>query len=427
MTTVTTLKPTQQIGFLDAFFAGVPLENVSFQLPDGTRWPDDRPRAALILLKRPEALGLLFSAPDERTLAEAFLRGDVDVVGDLGAAVELADVLAARGGVKQELLRSWFQVTRRPASPPPGKGWRRLRDFVAAQHTRARDRQAVSFHYDVSNEFFQLWLDPRMIYSCAYFERPEDDLATAQTAKLEYLCRKLRIQPGQRVLDIGCGWGGFALYAARHHHVRVRGITLSERQAQLATDRVKEAGLESAITIELRDIRDLEGAGAFDAIVSVGMSEHVGRKQLPGYFGKVAELLRPGGAFLNHAIGHGVIPRRAHGAAFMQEMVFPDSETPPIATVLAAGEGEGLEVRDVENLREHYRLTLRHWQARLEAQQPAALGAVDERTFRLWRLYLASAARGFERGHLAIYQALFAKPDRRGHAHFPLTRRDWYP
>jgi cyclopropane-fatty-acyl-phospholipid synthase len=426
MTTLATLKPTQQIGFLDAFFADVPLESVSIQLPNGTVWPDDQPRAAVITLKRPDALGLLFGAPDERTLAEAFLRGDVDVVGDLGAAVELADVLAARGGVKQELLRTWLQVTRRPASPPRGQGWRRWRDFSGARHTRERDRQAVSFHYDVSNEFFQLWLDPRMIYSCAYFEERETDLATAQTAKLEYLCRKLRIQPGQRVLDIGCGWGGFALYAARHHHVRVRGITLSEQQAQLATTRVKEAGLESAISIELRDIRDVDGAEAFDAIVSVGMSEHVGRRQLPGYFGKVASLLRPGGAFLNHAIGHGVIPRRAHGETFMQEMVFPDSETPSIPTVLAAGEGEGLEVRDVENLREHYRLTLRHWAARLEAQQPAALASVDERTFRLWRLYLASAARNFERGHLAIYQALFAKPDGRGNAHVPLTRRDWY-
>jgi cyclopropane-fatty-acyl-phospholipid synthase len=284
----------------------------------------------------------------------------------------------------------------------------------------------VSFHYDVSNDFFRLWLDRRMLYSCAYFEDEHDDIDTAQTAKVRHICRKLRLRPGQRLLDIGCGWGGLALYAAQQHGVHVTGITLSKAQAQLARERAAAAGLQDRVAIELRDYRDLGDAENYDAIVSVGMSEHVGADQLAGYFRTVAPLLKPGGVFLNHAIGEGVRVRAHRGPSFIEEYVFPDSDIPPIRDVVAAAEGAKFEVRDVENLRDHYALTLRHWVRRLEANHAAALAWVNEATYRVWRLYMAGSAHGFARGELAVYQVLLAKPDADGRAHLPLTRRDWY-
>jgi cyclopropane-fatty-acyl-phospholipid synthase len=265
-----------------------------------------------------------------------------------------------------------------------------------------------------------------MLYSCAYFMLAADTLDAAQTAKLHHLCRKLLLRPGDRLLDIGCGWGGLALFAAQEYGVRVVGVTLSAQQASLAANRVADAGLKREVTIELRDYRDVSTSEPFDAIVSVGMSEHVGRSHLTTYFEKVASLLKSGGVFLNHAIGEGARPRASAGPSFIQEYVFPDSDIPPIPTVLAAGEAAGLEVRDVENLREHYIFTLRHWVRRLEDNHPRALAFVDEPTFRVWRLYMAASAHGFDRGNLAVYQALFSKLDDHGRAGVPLTRDDWY-
>jgi cyclopropane-fatty-acyl-phospholipid synthase len=265
-----------------------------------------------------------------------------------------------------------------------------------------------------------------MVYSCAYFDRTEASLDEAQEAKLHHLCRKLRLEPGHRLLDIGCGWGGLAIFAAQHCGAKVTGITLSAAQAELASARANEAGLAGRVRIELKDYRSLDTAEPFDAIVSVGMSEHVGRDHLTEYFKKVDRLLRPGGVFLNHAIGEGARPRPRTGPSFIEEYVFPDSDVPPIPLVLQAAESAGLEVRDVENLREHYALTLRHWVRRLEAAHGPALCFVSESTFRVWRLYLAGSAYAFARGQLSVYQALLSKPDAAGQSHLPLTRRDWY-
>jgi cyclopropane-fatty-acyl-phospholipid synthase len=228
------------------------------------------------------------------------------------------------------------------------------------------------------------------------------------------------------VLDIGCGWGGFAIYAAQEHGVEVTGITLSREQADLAAARVRAAGLGGRVAILRRDYRELEAAGSFDAIVSVGMSEHVGRDHLAEYFAAGARLLKAGGVFLNHAIGEGVRPRPRQGPSFIEEYVFPDSDIPPLPAVARAAESAGLEIRDVENLREHYALTLRHWVRRLETAHEAARAFVDEASYRVWRLYLAGSAHSFDRGQLAIYQALLSKPDPAGRAHLPLTRGDWY-
>ena len=399
---------------------------VSFKLWDGTLWPDRAPRAATIVLKHPGAVREMFAAGTEKGLAEAFMDDHFDVEGDLEAACELADVLGdIPAGGWLLAAKHIFHLRPRAAVIPHSRAWSDGMP-AARKHSRARDRRAISHHYDLSNDFFRLWLDTHMLYSCAYFDRPGNDLESAQKAKLQHICRKLRLRPGMRLLDLGCGWGGLAVHVAQNHGARVTGVTLSQQQASLASAWVSNAGLASAVTIELKDYRDLAGAGAFDAIVSVGMAEHVGAENLGAYFAKAFSLLKPGGVFLNHAIGDGARARPTRGGSFIQEYVFPDSDLPRIGAVLSAAEGAGWEVRDVENLREHYTLTLRLWLRRLEGAREAALGFVDESKYRLWRLYLAASAHGFERGRLAVYQTLLSKPDKDGRSHLPLTRRDWY-
>lgn len=425
ITTTPDLEPTLRL--LDEFFPADAPTQVAFRLWDGTRWPDAERRPATIVLKHADALPEMLTAGTEKGLAEAFLRDDFDVEGDIEAACGLADVLV------ETTAKNWlatamrsFVLRHRTRAPSGARAWSGSADLNERQHSRGRDRQAVTFHYDVSNDFYALWLDSRMLYSCAYFESAADDLERAQTAKLRHLCRKLRLQPGCRLLDIGCGWGGLAVYAAQTRGAHVLGVTLSRRQADFATALVRQTCLPTDVTIALRDYRDLDAAERYDAVVSVGMAEHVGAENLPDYFRKAYALLKPGGVFLNHAIGDGVRTRPADGPSFIQEYVFPDSDLPTIPTVLAAAESAGFEVRDVENLREHYMLTLRHWVRRLEAAHDAALAFVDEPTYRIWRLYMAGCARGFERGRMAVYQALLVKPDREGRSHLPLTRCDWY-
>jgi cyclopropane-fatty-acyl-phospholipid synthase len=266
-----------------------------------------------------------------------------------------------------------------------------------------------------------------MVYSCAYFHSPEDDLNLAQQQKLEHICRKLRLRPGQRLLDIGCGWGGLVIYAAQHYQVDATGISLSQPQADLANHRIKVAGLSSACRVQVRDYREVEAPNDFDALVSVGMFEHVGAAMLPGYFSLAHRLLRPGGVFLNHGIacrtGEEVPPNKS---TFSQAYVFPDGELEPINVSLRAAEENHFEVRDVESLREHYALTLRHWVKRLEAHHEQALAFVEEPTYRTWRLYMSASADLFTSGRANVYQTLLAKPDERGQSGLPLTRQDWY-
>jgi cyclopropane-fatty-acyl-phospholipid synthase len=419
----------EAVQFLSEVFRPAPPERVGFRLWDGTVWPDERSREAIVVLPHPGSLRSMFEGGTEMALAEAFLRGDFDIEGSTESAFELADLLARRGPENWlASVRRFYRLHRLPtisASTGLARAYQR-NSKDPAQHSLENDRQAVTFHYDLSNDFYRLWLDQRMVYSCAYFERPEADIDEAQEAKLHHLCRKLRLQPGCRLLDIGCGWGGLAIFAAKNYGAVVTGITLSSAQAEFATARVNEAGLARRVQIKIEDYRSLKTKEAFDAIVSVGMSEHVGRDHLADYFQTAGRLLCPGGVFLNHAIGEGGRPRPRTGPSFIDEYVFPDSDVPPIPVVLQAAESAGLEVRDVENLREHYALTLRHWVARLEAAHAHALGFVDEATFRVWRLYMAGSAHAFARGHLSIYQALLSKPDSDGRSHLPLTRSDWY-
>lgn len=292
-------------------------------------------------------------------------------------------------------------------------------------HSISRDRDAVAYHYDISNEFYALWLDRRLVYSCGYFTDPADDLDAAQERKLDYTCRKLRLTPGERLLDIGCGWGGLLLYAATRYGAEGVGITLSRPQADLANERIREAGQGDRCRVLVCDYREMDGAGAFDKIASVGMVEHVGESRLPEYFRRAFRLLRPGGVFLNHGIAANPAYPAPPGPSFSDHYVFPDGELPPLGVTLRAAEDQGFEVRDVENLREHYILTLGHWRRRLEERCAEARRIAGEAIYRTWRLYLAGAAHTFSVGKNNVYQALLSRHDR-GRTGLPLTRADWY-
>lgn len=374
-----------------------------------------------LVLAHPGSLKAMFVPPTELALGEAFVHGDFDVEGDLEAVFPLADALLRRERGIAERLRLAARLLALPVRPA-------AREAAAARprgplHSRERDREVVTYHYDRPPEFFASFLDRRLVYSCAYFEKADDELDDAQERKLDLLCRKLRLRPGERLLDVGCGFGALVLHAAERYGVEAHGITLSEPQAEVARERVAAAGLDDRCRIEVRDYRELEDEGRYDKIVSVGMFEHVGEALLPEYFAVAHRLLRPRGVFLNHGIARA--GPAAETSAFVRRYVFPDGELVPLPVTLAAAQGAGFEIRDVESLREHYALTLRHWVARLETNRDAAAAAAGELAYRVWRLYLSGSAHAFATGRLGVFQTLLAKPDH-GEAGLPLTRADWY-
>jgi cyclopropane-fatty-acyl-phospholipid synthase len=418
---------------LSEIFAGCQLDHLGVRLWDGTTWPDDRERDAMLALKRPDSLGRMFLPGTEVGLAEAYLHNDFDIEGDIEVAFEIADFLLARlidWKKKLKIAGLLVALPDRNATSTIGHAAKRLLPQIRGKpHSPEHERRAVTFHYDVSNDFYRLWLDRRMVYSCAYFVSKEDDIDAAQEHKLEYICRKLRLRPNQRLLDIGCGWGALIIHAAKHFGVCADGITLGEPQAEWTRARISETGLNSKVTVQVRDYREIaaNGRDIYDVMVSVGMAEHVGRERLPDYFGVAHRALKPGGVFLNQAIGACIVARADNKeGSFIDEYVFPDGDIPPLPIMLHAAESAGFEIRDVENLREHYALTLRHWLRRLEAHHAEALCYVDEKMYRVWRLYLAGCAHGFRRGHLAVYQTLLTKLDPCGHSRLPLTHNDWY-
>jgi cyclopropane-fatty-acyl-phospholipid synthase len=411
------------IHFLEQLVAGYRNNNFAVRLWDGTEWRRaDQPRFTLVL-KHPASLWKMFMSPSELGLGEAFIYDDFDIEGDVEAAVDFADHLLNREYSIPEKLRCGSLLAKLPVSSSQHHG-RQGADLSGALHSKDRDRRAVTYHYDVSNDFYAFWLDRSMTYSCAYFKSPEDDLDTAQTQKLEYICKKLRLQRGETILDIGCGWGGLLIYAAKNYGVRARGITLSVAQAELARERIRQAGLASQCMVEVCDYRDLDPPQEFDKLVSVGMFEHVGESLLLEYFRRAWNLLRPGGVFLNHGIAASPTSH-GNGPGFAEKHVFPDGELVPINATLRAAEACQFEVRDVENLREHYTLTLRHWVRRLEARSGHARSIVGDITYRVWRLYMSGAAHGFRTGRINLCQVLLTKPDR-GKSGLPLTREDWY-
>lgn len=405
---------------------------IHVRLWDGAYWPDPAPRPATLLLKHPGALRAMFAPGDEVSLGEAYLYDDIDIAGDLEAVYGAVEALVQRPPSWRERLRLLSLLRQLPAESRRAAalsaltaGQRGPARVSGRKHSQRRDRSAVTYHYDVSSDFYRLWLDPQMVYSCAYFGRPDEDLATAQQRKLDYLCRKLRLQAGQSLLDLGCGWGGLLLHAAQAYGVDATGITLSQPQVDLANERIRAAGLDGRCRALLRDYRQVHDREAYDALVSVGMFEHVGEARLYDYFGRAWRLLKPGGVFLNHGIALRGSDRPARGRTFSNTYVFPDGELAPIHVTLRAAERVGFEVRDVESLREHYALTLRHWVRALVAQHDEALRHVDEPTYRVWRLFMSGSAHGFTSGRLNVYQTLLVKPDH-GASRLPLTRADWY-
>ena len=409
--------------FLETLLADYPRRDFQVRLWDGTTCgAEEQPRFTLVL-RHPGALRAMFLAPSELALGEAYINDDYDIEGDIEAAFDLADYLL---GQERSLWRSLdltVLLQRLPGCGLPRTDPHSTR-FSGPVHSKDRDRQAVRHHYDLPAEFYALWLDPRMVYSCAYFAKPDEDLDTAQVRKLDYICRKLRLRPGERLLDIGCGWGGLLMHAAAHYGVEAVGITLSVPQAELARKHLYESALNNRCRVEVCDYRDLEHDQQYDKIVSVGMFEHVGEELLPEYFHRAWDLLRPGGVFLNHGIAYSATYRR-QGASFTDRYVFPDGELLPISTSLRAAELSGFEVRDVESLREHYALTLHQWVRCLEGHAEEARRITDDTTYRTWRLYMAGAAHAFRGGCLGVYQTLLARP-LHGQSGLPLTREDWY-
>jgi cyclopropane-fatty-acyl-phospholipid synthase len=413
---------------LQDLLGSIQQSDFAVRLWDGSTWrPDEeeqKPVRFTIVLQHPGALRKMFLPPSDLTLGEAYIYNDFDIEGDIEAVFPLADHFMGNQWGKMEQVRFGKRLLSLPntGQPRPGDAAAKLR---GKPHSKERDRQAVAYHYNRSNDFYVLWLDSRMVYSCAYFTSPEDDLEKAQEQKLEYICRKLRLQPGERLLDIGCGWGGLVIYAAQHYGVEAYGITLSEPQVELAQKRIGEAGLTGKCKVEVRDYREVTDPNSFDKIVSVGMFEHVGESLLPAYFKQAWQLLRPGGVFLNHGIASNSFDAAKAKTSFVHHYVFPDGELLPISRTLQAAEASGFEVRDVESLREHYMLTLRHWVKRLEAHAEEARKITNDVTYRVWRLYMSGSAHGFQTGFNNIYQTLLAKPDR-GDSGLPLSRADWY-
>ena len=361
----------------------------------------EEPRVTL-RVNDPSAVAAL-ARPTLLSLAEAYIDGKADVEGDVREAIRTAEALT-RGG-----SHSLFGGRDR------------------ARHTKREDRDAIRHHYDVSNAFYQLWLDPRMVYSCAYFRGEGDSLAQAQQQKLDHICTKLRLQRGEKMLDIGCGWGALIMHAAKQYGVDATGITLSENQFRLATERIRAAGLQNRCRVLLQDYRDHPGEGFYDKIASVGMFEHVGLNNLPTYFATVSRLLRERGLFLNHGITSSDIHNRAVGLGageFIARYVFPKGELPHLHRVVHDMSEQAFEVHDVESLRMHYARTLGFWSDNFERSYAEAVAASSERTARIWRIYLAGCAHAFEERWISIYQVLASKQRKPGPTELPLTR-DW--
>lgn len=383
-----------------------------------------------LVVRDPALLRSLVLKPSPLLLAASYFQGMLDIEGDFYAALSLKyhfERLSLTWSDKLALLRDAWRLPNangnlRQANTMASRTARRF----SHRHTQGTDREAISFHYDVSNEFYGLWLDRERVYSCAYFTHPKETLEQAQRNKLDHICRKLRLKEGESLLDIGCGWGALVCWAARRYGVRAHGITLSQRQHDFARQRILAEGLQGQVTVELRDYRDLTGENVYDKISSVGMFEHVGLANLPAYLSTVMRVLRLGGLFMNHGITHDEEGwKKTVATEFINRYVFPDGELDCVSNIQLGMERAGFEILDVEGLRPHYALTLRHWVQRLEANRDAAVQEVGESPFRVWRLYMAACALEFESGGTGIYQILASKRHR-GHWPVPLTRSDLY-
>lgn len=363
----------------------------------------DPPRVTL-KVSGPSALRYLM-VPSLYNLGRAYVEGAIDVVGRVMDIISIGNELAAS------------------SAKVPGRLARAM--HLVSNHTKEKDAEAIRYHYDVSNEFYQAFLDPNMVYSCAYFETGEEDLATAQVRKIDHILNKIGLQQGHTLLDIGCGWGALAIRAAQRG-ARCVGVTLSENQARLARERVERLGLSSQVEIRLQDYRDVEGQ--FDRITSVGMFEHVGVDNLPAYFGRINQLLAPNGVVMNHGITTTDIDSRSTpygGGEFIDKYVFPHGELAHLSTVIQTMQQGGLEVRDVENLRRHYARTCATWSENFENNSERIRAITDQKHYRIWRVYLAGCAYAFSHDWISLYQIVCGKAGQ-DPAMMPWSRRYMY-
>lgn len=382
--------------------------------------PADPP--AEVVIHSPDALRRIVTATGELGFARAYVAGDIDVEGDIYAALALQYRLPQMRVTPRMMskmvheLGGWREV--RPMPPPPEEI--RLRGLP---HTKARDRAAVGRHYNVSNKFYEMVLGPSLTYSCAVFSDPSDSLEQAQANKYELICRKLGLREGMRLLDVGCGWGGMVLHAAQEHGVEAVGISVAHQQVELANKRMFEAGLEGRVEVRREDYRDVSD-GPYDAISSIGMYEHVGEGNLSTYFRRLHSLLKPGGRLLNHGIARPPSKRaRLSQRSFINRYVFPDGALHEVGKVVSAIQEAGFEVRHSESLREHYGLTLRHWVRNLESHWDAAVREVGKPRARIWRLYMAASAVNFEAARSQIHQVLAVRNADDGGSGVPLRPR----
>jgi cyclopropane-fatty-acyl-phospholipid synthase len=419
---------SQSRSVLHDLLAGYHPRDFAVRFWDGSVWEPEPGQTArfTLVLTHSGSVRRMFWPPRRLTVTEAYIFEDYDIEGDMEAWWGVCHYLSDRGKAMSRLdkLRWAYRLYRLPA------GQRRRSDIKPAEvsgdlHSKERDRQAVTYHYNVSNDFYALWLDSRMVYTCAYFRTPDDSLDDAQEQKLDYVCRKLRLRPGEKMLDIGCGWGALTLHAAKHYGAQVVGITISQPQVDLGNARLRAAGLADRARLECRDYREVREPGGFDKIAAIGILEHVGEKMFPTYFRTAWDLLKPGGVFLSHGIALRGCDSMPRGPNFATRYVFPDGELLPLHKNLAYAEKAGWEVRDIESLRDSYVLTLRHWVGRLEARAEEAKRCTDELRYRIYRLYLSLSGYGFKIGRINLYQTLLYKPDK-GPTRLPLTRADWY-
>ncbi|MFF4254449.1 class I SAM-dependent methyltransferase [Streptomyces sp. NPDC001663] len=395
------------------------------------------PGAPALVVRNRRAVRRLLWKPGELGLARAWVAGDLDIEGDFYLALDLLSELVWERG---EDARSLVQMVRDPEvrravgglvkvagiplpPAPPREEVRRSRGHL---HTKRSDKRAISHHYDVGNDFYEIVLGPSMVYSCAYWPTADATLEDAQRDKLELICRKLELTPGQRLLDVGCGWGSLAIHAAREHGVSVVGITLSQEQAAYARKRVAGEGLTDRVEIRVQDYRDVAD-GPYDTIASIGMAEHVGADKYLEYAEDLHRLLKPGGRLLNHQIARR--PQRDESSynvdEFIDAYVFPDGELAPLGTTVTQLERAGFEVRDVEAIREHYGLTLRRWVANLEVDWARAMRLAGPGRARVWRLYMAACALAFERNRIGVNQVLAVRTPDGGDSRMPLRARTW--
>lgn len=402
--------------------------NFTLRFWDGSQWQSSSGRSSFsIVLKHPGAVRSMFWPFNKVGLGEAYIFDDFDVEGDIFEFTGWLRHLVNR----QEQTRTWDKVRllrallKLPKQENPRDRSKAGRP-TEGDHRIEKEREAISYAYDLPAEFFELFLDPRMQYSCAYFASPDENLDIAQERKLDYICRKLRLKPGERFVDFGCGWGGLIVHAAKNYGVEAVGVTLSGEQAKRAERRINENGLDGRVRVALCDYREFSDSTQFDKAASIGMAEHIGNKNLPLYFAKVYECLRPGGAYLHHSITLRPNTPYPRWTPFARKYVFPNGELQTILHVLTSAADAGFEIRDVESLREHYVLTLENWVRRLEVNRAKALEMTDEVNFRIFRIYMAGATMGFRSGVYNLNQCLLVNAHSDGAADVPLTRTEWY-